>query len=195
MSRRGTEDATGSAWLLSSASGSETRFVLAEVCVALCRLLQLVVLLCRSDRSKELEILLLRHELAILRRQPRRAPTRRSGACRSARAGAASARLDRSPRQKPDTAAHTTVSALHRSDLVGGLITNANTQPDTIDLHNPHNVRRSWARSDFSLLFKLQPSCFSIHARARVPDLIRRRQVDRSKRQTQTARRHRPAPD
>jgi hypothetical protein len=36
----------------------------------------LVVLLCRSDRSKEVEILLLRHELAILRRQPRRAPVR-----------------------------------------------------------------------------------------------------------------------
>jgi putative transposase len=30
----------------------------------------------RSERSKELEILLLRHELAILRRQPRRAPVR-----------------------------------------------------------------------------------------------------------------------
>jgi putative transposase len=43
------------------------------VYLALCRLVQLVVLLCRSERSKELEILLLRHELAILRRQPRRA--------------------------------------------------------------------------------------------------------------------------
>jgi len=46
------------------------------VYVALSRLLQLVVLLCRSERSKELEILVLRHELAILRRQPRRAPLR-----------------------------------------------------------------------------------------------------------------------
>jgi putative transposase len=44
--------------------------------LALCRLLQLVVLLCRSERSKELEILLLRHELAILRRHPRRVPVR-----------------------------------------------------------------------------------------------------------------------
>jgi putative transposase len=44
--------------------------------VALCRLLQLGVLLGRSDRSKELEILLLRHELAIVRRQPRRAQFR-----------------------------------------------------------------------------------------------------------------------
>jgi putative transposase len=43
---------------------------------ALCRLLQLVVLLGTSERSKELEILVLRHELAILRRQPRRAPFR-----------------------------------------------------------------------------------------------------------------------
>jgi hypothetical protein len=43
------------------------------VYLALCRLIQLVVLLCRSDRSKELEILMLRHELAIPRRQPRRA--------------------------------------------------------------------------------------------------------------------------
>ena len=44
--------------------------------LALCRLLQLVVLLCRSERSKELEILLLRHELAILRRPPRRVRVR-----------------------------------------------------------------------------------------------------------------------
>ena len=46
------------------------------VYVAFCRLLQLVVLLGRSERSKELKILVLRHELAILRRQPRRAPFR-----------------------------------------------------------------------------------------------------------------------
>jgi putative transposase len=46
------------------------------VYLGLCRLVQLVVLLCRSERSKELEILLLRHELAILRRQPRRARLR-----------------------------------------------------------------------------------------------------------------------
>jgi putative transposase len=46
------------------------------VYVALCRLVQLVLLLCRSERSKELEILVLRHELAILRRPPRRVRVR-----------------------------------------------------------------------------------------------------------------------
>jgi hypothetical protein len=46
------------------------------VYLGLCRPFQLVVLLCRSERSKELEILLLRHELAIPRRQPRRALVR-----------------------------------------------------------------------------------------------------------------------
>jgi hypothetical protein len=46
------------------------------VSLGLCRLLQFVALLCRSERSKELEILVLRHELAILCRQPRRAPVR-----------------------------------------------------------------------------------------------------------------------
>jgi hypothetical protein len=43
------------------------------VYVAFCRLLQLVVLLVRSERSKELDILVFRHELAVLRGQPRRA--------------------------------------------------------------------------------------------------------------------------
>lgn len=37
--------------------------------VVVCRLLELVVLLGRRDRAKELEILVLRHELSILRRQ------------------------------------------------------------------------------------------------------------------------------
>jgi putative transposase len=50
--------------------------ILSFVYVALSRLLQLVVLLGRSERSKELEILLLRHELAILRRERRRARLR-----------------------------------------------------------------------------------------------------------------------
>ncbi len=42
------------------------------VYVAACRLFALVLLLARGDRSKELEIVLLRHELSILRRQTRR---------------------------------------------------------------------------------------------------------------------------
>jgi putative transposase len=37
-----------------------------------CRLFALVLLLARGDRSKELELLVLRHELSILRRQSRR---------------------------------------------------------------------------------------------------------------------------
>ena len=48
------------------------------VYLALCRLVQLVVLLCRLERSKELERSWCSgHELAILRRQPRRARLRR----------------------------------------------------------------------------------------------------------------------
>jgi putative transposase len=43
--------------------------VVSLVYVVVCRLLGLVVLLARSDRWKELEILVLRHELSILRRQ------------------------------------------------------------------------------------------------------------------------------
>jgi putative transposase len=37
--------------------------------VFVCRLLELIVLFARRDRAKELEILVLRHELSILRRQ------------------------------------------------------------------------------------------------------------------------------
>jgi putative transposase len=37
--------------------------------VVVCRLLELIVLLGRRERSKELEILVLRHELSVLRRQ------------------------------------------------------------------------------------------------------------------------------
>src|SRR4051812_10897186 len=37
--------------------------------IVVCRLLELLVLLSRRDRAKEFEILVLRHELSILRRQ------------------------------------------------------------------------------------------------------------------------------
>src|SRR5919197_70438 len=43
--------------------------LLSSLYVVVCRLLELLVLFGRSDRAKELEILVLRHELAILRRQ------------------------------------------------------------------------------------------------------------------------------
>ena len=48
------------------------------VYVLACRLFELVVLLGRGERAKELEILVLRHELSILRRQVKRPqwPTR-----------------------------------------------------------------------------------------------------------------------
>lgn len=45
--------------------------IVSIVYVVFCRLLELVVLLGRRERSKELEILVLRHELSILRRQVR----------------------------------------------------------------------------------------------------------------------------
>jgi hypothetical protein len=40
--------------------------------VVVCRLLELIVLFGRGDRAKELEILVLRHELSILHRQVKR---------------------------------------------------------------------------------------------------------------------------
>ena len=43
--------------------------LVSSIYLVVCRLLALVVLLARGDRSKELEILVLRHELSILRRQ------------------------------------------------------------------------------------------------------------------------------
>jgi transposase InsO family protein len=46
--------------------------VVSFVYVFACRLFELVMLLGRSDRSKELELLVLRHELSILRRQLRK---------------------------------------------------------------------------------------------------------------------------
>src|SRR6266511_4130901 len=67
----------------------------------------LVWLLARSRRSKELEILVLRHELAMLRRQPRRPKLTRagSGVAGGAEPLTAAGRLVGLPGQAGDAAA------------------------------------------------------------------------------------------
>lgn len=50
----------------------EVAFVWSFLYVVVCRLLELIVLVAHGDRVKELEILMLGHELSILRRQVRR---------------------------------------------------------------------------------------------------------------------------
>jgi hypothetical protein len=56
--------------------------VVSVVYVVSCRLFELVVLLARGQRTKELEILVLRHELSILRRQVSgRGSSRVTGSC------------------------------------------------------------------------------------------------------------------
>jgi hypothetical protein len=51
-------------------TGSEARCVLSNLAyLTLCRSIQLLVLLARGDAAKDLEILVLRHQLTVLRRQ------------------------------------------------------------------------------------------------------------------------------
>jgi hypothetical protein len=59
--------------------------IVSVVYLVFCRLLELVVLLGRRERSKELEILLLRHELSILRRQSASRASSRMTGCFSPR--------------------------------------------------------------------------------------------------------------
>jgi hypothetical protein len=63
-------------------TGAEARCVLSNLaCLTLCRSIQLLVLLARGDAAKDLEILVLRHQLAVLGRQtarPRLKPTDRA---------------------------------------------------------------------------------------------------------------------
>jgi putative transposase len=60
---------TGGVGVASLVPSSGGFLVVSLVYVFVCRLFELVVLLARRERSKELEILVLRHELSILRRQ------------------------------------------------------------------------------------------------------------------------------
>jgi putative transposase len=55
-------------------------------CLTLCRSIRLLVLLARGDAAKDLEILVLRHQLAVLRRQvarPRLKPADRAALSRA----------------------------------------------------------------------------------------------------------------
>ena len=50
-------------------AGRRQGVVLSFLYWSLCRLFELVVLRCRSEREKEIEILLLRHQLRVMERQ------------------------------------------------------------------------------------------------------------------------------
>jgi putative transposase len=77
---RGATD--GSVWCSPCCPAREASLrILPTVYLTLCRSLQLLVLLARGDAAKDLEILVLRHQLAVLRRQvprPRLEPADRA---------------------------------------------------------------------------------------------------------------------
>ena len=85
-----------------------------------CRLLAFVLLLARSDRSKELEILVLRHELGILRRQvgrPQFEPRDRPMLALDLQPPDPTAALAAAPGDPPAPR-----TGVQRPDLLGGLI-------------------------------------------------------------------------
>ena len=71
----------GSVWWHPAALAGEAILMLSKLAdLTLCRSLQLLVLLARGDAAKDMEILVLRHQLVVLRRQiprPRLEPTDR----------------------------------------------------------------------------------------------------------------------
>jgi hypothetical protein len=87
--------------------------------LAVCRSIQLLVRLARGDAAKDLEILVLRHQLSVLRRQtPRpRAPARRPGPARSGQPRPTEITLVVLPRAARDAAALASSAGRRRLDL------------------------------------------------------------------------------
>jgi hypothetical protein len=89
-----------------SISSVEVSVVWSFVYLALCRSLELILLCSRSAEAQEIEMLVLRHELAVLRRQHRRARLQPADrAARGAQPAAPTAALVGVPGAARDTAA------------------------------------------------------------------------------------------